>query len=129
MMNLTPNRATSVPLRGVALLALLLAAGCAGTALSDESSTPSHANRAAILVSSDARPGQVSAAAEHARADGAQTVVVRPAGGPWEAQAQAAVLGSQGYDEVIAVGADARTAVGQAAASELGSGTRWTTSG
>jgi hypothetical protein len=131
MMNLTPLRALSVPLRGVALLALLvaLAAGWAGAALSDESSTPSHPDRVAVLVSADAPAAALAAATAHASRDGAAVVEVRRAGGPWEAQAAAAALGAQGLDEVIAVGADARTAAGQAASSALGSATRWTTSG
>jgi hypothetical protein len=129
MMIQTPYRARTTALRGVALLALIAAAGTAGTALSDESSTPSHVNRAAILASADATAAQVSEATAQARRDGAQTVVVRHVGGPWEAQAQAAALGSAHLDRVVGVGADARTAVGQAAASELSGETRWTTSG
>jgi hypothetical protein len=125
----TPYRARTTALRGVALLALIAAAGTAGTALSDESSTPSHTNRAAILASGDATAAQLSQATARARRDGARIVVVRHAGGQWEAQAQAAALGAQHFDQVVGVGADARTAVGQAAASELGGGTRWTTSG
>jgi outer membrane murein-binding lipoprotein Lpp len=130
MMNLTPTRAAAVPLRGVALLVVILA-GCAGTAISDESSTPSPitTTRAAVLATADATTAQVAAAARHAREAGARRVVVRRTGGLYEAQAQAAALGAEGYDEVIAVGAQARTAVGQAASSELGDGTRWTTSG
>jgi hypothetical protein len=125
----TPIRAASVPLRGVALLALIAAGAIAGTAVSDESSTPSHTTRAAILASSDATPAQIAQATARARRDGAQVVVVRRAGGPWEAQARAAALGSQGFDAVVGVGADARTAVGQAASSELTPATRWATSG
>jgi hypothetical protein len=124
----TPIRATSVPLRGVALLAVIVA-GSAATAFSDESSTPSPPARAAVLASADATPAQIARATAQARRAGAEVVVVRRAGGQWEAQAQAATLGAQHFDAVVGVGADARTAVGQAASSELSGGTRWTTSG
>ena len=50
---------------------------------------------------------------------------MRRAGGPFEAQAQATRLAAEGYDTVIGVGAQARAAVSQAAAGEVGAGTHW----
>jgi hypothetical protein len=43
-----------------------------------------------------------------------------------EAQATAAALAGEGYDTVIGVGAQARAAIGQADAGEVGDGTTFT---
>lgn len=125
-----PQRATPVPLPGVALLVVLLVLALigAGSAVSDEPSAATHPVRAAVLAATDATPADIAAATTAARADGAeQVVVVRPVG-QWDTQARAAALATEGYAEVVAAGAQARTAVAQAQASELAAGTRWRTS-
>jgi hypothetical protein len=103
-----------------ALLALVLA-GCAGTALSQDRLAPAGPARVAILAGTDA-PASAIAAASDGAGDGA---VLRRAAGGLAAQAEATRLAAEGYDTVIGVGAQARAAVGQADAGEVGDGTRW----
>jgi hypothetical protein len=99
---------------------MLLAGGAtaAVAATQDQAATAAHAPKVAVLAGSDASASQVGAIAPlHA------TVVTT--GGSFETQAQAARLAAEGYDTVIAVGAQARAAAGQAQAGEVGTGTRW----
>jgi hypothetical protein len=104
-----------------ALLALALA-GCAGTAFSqDRSAVDAAPPRIAVLAGTDASASDVAAAAAGA-GDAAE---LRRATGTFEAQAQATRLAAEGYDTVIGVGAQARAAVSQAAAGEVGAGTHW----
>jgi hypothetical protein len=104
-----------------AVVALVLAAGAAGTAASQDHSDAQGPARVAILAGADASGADV-AAATAAAGDGAQ---VRHATGSFEAQAQATRLAAEGYDTVIGVGAQARAAVSQADAGEVGAGTHW----
>lgn len=105
-----------------ALLAIVLAAS-AGTAMSQDNADPrATPPRVAVLAGADASAADVAAVA------GARSGAdVRRATGTFEAQAQATRLAAEGYDVVIGVGASARTAVHQADAGEVGSGTRWET--
>jgi hypothetical protein len=100
-----------------ALLAVVLA-GCAGTAASQERTAAPPTPRVAILAGPDARAGDLAQAT-----DGAADV--RRVGGSLEAQAVATALAGEGYSTVIGVGAQARAAVAQAEAGEVGDGTRW----
>ena len=104
-----------------ALLVAGLLAGGAGTAVSRErpATAPTPA-RVAVLAGADASPTAVADAA-----GGATPREVRRVGGLLEAQAQAAALAAEGYDLVIGVGPQARSAIGQAEAAEVGAGTRW----
>jgi hypothetical protein len=103
-----------------ALVAAVLA-GCAGTAVShDRDAVPGPA-RTAVLAGPDATATDVASITDAATAP----IEVRYVGGTLEAQATAAALAGEGYDTVIGVGAQARAAVGQADASELGDRTRW----
>ena len=102
-----------------ALVAIVLA-GCAGTAASQSlpgAAAPPH--RVAVLAGPDASPAAL------ARATAGGAGAVRRVGGALEAQATAAALPAEGYDAVIAVGAQARAAIAQAQAGEVGGGTRW----
>jgi hypothetical protein len=103
-----------------ALVAVVLA-GCAGAAASQERVGPSAPQRTAILAGSDAPATAVTAASRRS----AGPATVRRADGTFDAQAQAARLAAEGYDIVIGVGAQARAAVAQAAAGEVGRGTDW----
>ncbi len=103
-----------------ALLAVALA-GCAGAAASQEHVVATAPQRTAVLAGSDAPATAISAASQRA----AGTVAVRRANGTFDAQAQAARLAAEGYDTVIGVGAQARAAVTQAAAGEVGNDTDW----
>jgi hypothetical protein len=105
-----------------ALVAVLLA-GCAGAAASQEPVNTSAPQHTAVLAGADAPAAAVAAASRHA--DG--TVTVRRADGTFDAQAQATRLAAEGYDTVVGVGAQARAAVTQAAAGEVGNGTDWQT--
>jgi hypothetical protein len=100
-----------------ALLALVLA-GCAGTAASQDRTTAAAPPRIAVLAGPDARAAELASAT-----DGAADV--RRVGGALEAQATATALAGEGYSTVIAVGAQARAAVAQAQAGEVGDGVRW----
>ena len=104
---------------------LLLGAGLAtfaGTAISGEPVHSPIAPRAAVLAGADAPSPAVRRAVEDFAG---RPVTVRRVGGLFEAQAQAAALSGEGYDVVVGVGAQARAAVAQAAASEVGDGTRF----
>jgi hypothetical protein len=105
-----------------ALVALVLT-GCAGAAASQQHVDVSGPQRTAVLAGADAPSSAVTAAAQ--RAEG--TVIVRRADGTFDAQAQATRLAAEGYDTVVGVGAQARAAVTQAAAGEVGDGTSWQT--
>jgi hypothetical protein len=96
-----------------------LVAGCAGTAVSREPSRAGPpAPRVAVVAGADASATAIADAVQHA-------ATVRRVGGLPEAQAQAAALAAEGYDVVVGLGAQARAAVNQAAAAEVGAGTRW----
>ncbi len=105
-----------------ALVALVLAGG-AGAAASQEPNGTSAPQRTAVLAGADAPASAVATASR--RATG--SVTLRRADGTFDAQAQAARLAAEGYDTVIGVGPQARAAVAQAAAGEVGSGTDWQT--
>jgi hypothetical protein len=107
-----------------ALLAIVLA-GCAGTAASQDRAAAPSASRLAILAGSDAP----DAAMVRAMRTPNVAPEVRRVDGPQEAQAAATALAGEGYDTVVAVGAQARAAVAQAAAGEVGDGTRWAIAG
>lgn len=113
-------RRSSTLLARSAVAALLLAGGAtaAVAATQDQAASTTQAPKVAVLAGSDTATSQIGAIAPlHA-------TVVR-AGGTFEAQAQAARLAAQGYDTVIAVGAQARAATAQAQAGEVGTGTHW----
>jgi hypothetical protein len=103
-----------------ALLVVVLA-GCAATAASQEHGGVAAPRRTAVLAGSDAPAAAVTSASQRA----AGTVIVRRADGTFDAQAQAARLAAEGYGTVIGVGAQARAAVAQAAAGEVGDDTDW----
>jgi hypothetical protein len=105
-----------------ALLALVLA-GCAGAAASEPRAGAPAPPRTAVLAGADAPAAAVTAASRHASG----AVVVRHADGTFDAQAQATRLAAEGFDTIVGVGAQARAAVTQAAAGEVGDGTRWQT--
>ena len=107
-----------------ALLAVVLA-GCAGAAASASrsASTPPAPPRTAVLAGADAPPAAVTAASQRAGRHRHRP----PRRGTFDAQAQATRLAAEGYDTVIGVGAQARAAVTQAAAGEVGDGTDWQT--
>jgi hypothetical protein len=115
------HRSSSMLARS-ALLALVLA-GCAGAAASQGPVGPAAPQRTAILAGADAPASAVTAASRRT----AGSVTVRHAGGTLDAQAQATRLAAEGYGTVVGVGAQARAAVTQAAAGEVGAGTRWQT--
>jgi hypothetical protein len=104
------------------LVALVLAGG-AGAAASQESGGSVAPQRTAVLAGPDASRGAVTQATRGA----AGPVVVRHADGTFDAQAQATRLAAEGFDTIVGVGAQARAAVTQAAAGEVGDGTRWQT--
>jgi hypothetical protein len=123
LIRMTPphlHRSSSTLARS-ALLAVVLA-GCAGAAASSQERVDaSAAQRTAILAGGDATPSAITAASHGA------PVTVRHANGTLDAQAQATRLAAEGYDTVIGVGPQARAAVAQAAAGEVGNGTDWQT--
>lgn len=98
-----------------ALVALVLA-GCAGTAASQDRASATAPARTAVLAGSDAAPSAISAAVGPFDSD----VAVRHTSGTLDAQAQALRLAAEGYDDIVAVGAEARAAVAQAAGGEAG---------
>ncbi|MET0603984.1 MAG: hypothetical protein ABW167_18515 [Baekduia sp.] len=103
-----------------ALVAVVLASG-AGAAASQERVDASSPPRTAVLAGADAPSAAVTAASQRA----GSTVTVHHAAGILDAQAQATRLAAEGYDTVIGVGAQARAAVSQAAAGEVGDDTDW----
>jgi hypothetical protein len=115
-------RRSSSMLARSALLALVLA-GCAGAAASQQPVAGSAPQRTAVLAGTDAPPPAVAAASQRA----AGAVVIRHADGTFDAQAQATRLAAEGYDTIVGVGAQARAAVAQAAAGEVGDDTNWQT--
>ena len=104
-----------------ALLALVVAATATASvaAQQDGGDGPAAAPRVAVLAGTDAGAADIAAATHGAG------VELRRAGGTFEAQAEATRLAAEGYDTVIGVGAQARAAVSQAAAGEVGAGTHW----
>jgi hypothetical protein len=102
-------------------LVTVLLAGCAGTAASHDRPTAPPPARVAVLAGPDATFSDISGITDAATGP----VAVRRVGGSLEAQAIAAALAAEGYDTVIGVGAQARAAVGEAEAGEVGEGTRW----
>lgn len=107
-----------------ATIAAVLAVS-AGSALSKDPTPGPSAPRTAVLVGADATADDIATATTTAYRDGATNIVVRTTGGLLEAQAQAAALAAQGYDRVVPAGPQARSAVGQAASSELPGATAW----
>ena len=101
-----------------ALLVLVLA-GCAGTAASQDRASDPGPARTAILADADASAPAIAAATART---GAATEI-RHASGPFDAQAQATRLAAEGYDTIVAVGPSARAAVAQASAAEVGDDT------
>lgn len=122
MTSLPLPRSTGLLARG-ALVALVLA-GCAGTAASQDRAATPAPSRTAVLAGADAPPAALGAATERSGA----AVTVRRASGSLDAQAQATRLAAEGYDTIVAVGAEARAAVAQAAGAEVGDAdTTWQT--
>jgi type IV pilus biogenesis protein CpaD/CtpE len=114
-----PRPPSTIAVRAVLVAGLL--AGCAGTAASRESAVATATPpRVAVLAGADATATAIADATS-----GATPREVRRVGGLLEAQAQAAALAAEGYDLVIAIGPQARSAVAQAEAAEVGAGTRW----
>lgn len=105
-----------------AVLTLVVAGGVAGTAISEGHRPATGPTRTAILAGPDASPDRLAQAIRGAPGN---TTEIRPATTLYEAQAAAVALAAEGFDTVIAVGAQARSAVGQAAAAEVGDGTDW----
>jgi hypothetical protein len=103
-----------------ALLAVVLA-GSAGTAASQDRTSAAPTARVAVLAGPDAAGADVA----RAFSDRAGRVEVRRVGGPLEAVAAAAALAGEGYSTVVGIGAQARAAVAQAEAGEVGADTRW----
>lgn len=98
-------------------------AGCAtaGAAQQDGGGARGDATpRVAVLAGTDASSADIATATR-----GRTTVELRRTGGAFEAQAEATRLAAEGYDTVIGIGAQARAAVSQADAGEVGAGTRW----
>jgi hypothetical protein len=123
MTNFFPTRAPA--LAGLAATIAAVLAVSAGSALSrgpDPTPTPP---RVAVLAGADASASDIAAATSTAYRHGATTIVVRNTGGLQEAQAQAAGLAAAGYDLVVPAGPQARSAVGQAASSELAGASSW----
>jgi hypothetical protein len=114
------HRSSSLLARS-ALVAIALA-GCAATASSHDRVAAAAPQRTAVLAGPDAAPAAVATATAGAAST---VVVVHRVGGTLDAQAQATRLAAEGYDTVIGVGAQARAAVAQADAGEVGDGTRW----
>ena len=114
-----PRPPSTIAVRAVLIAALL--AGCAGTASSRESGARrAGPPRVAVLAGDDATATAIADATS-----GATPREVRRVGGLLEAQAQAAALAAEGYDVVIGVGPQARGAIAQTQAAEVGAGTRW----
>jgi hypothetical protein len=116
----SPSRTpSSIAVRAVLVAALL--AGCAGTASSQESGARTAGPpRVAVLAGDDATATAIADATS-----GATPRDVRRVGGLLEAQAQAAALAAEDYDVVIGIGPQARSAIAQVRAAEVGGGTRW----
>jgi hypothetical protein len=111
-------------------VAAALAAGLATGALAAGDAGPQteEAPRIAVLATTGTpTPDIVRALAAARDAAGGETAgatVVR-AGGPLDAQAQAAALAADGYGVVAGVGDAGRSAVGQAESAAVGDGTSW----
>jgi hypothetical protein len=112
-------------LAGLAATIAAVLAVSAGSALSKDPTPAPTTPRTAVLVGADATAGDIATATTTAYRDGATRIVVRTTGGLQEAQAQAAALAAQGFDRVVPAGPQARSAVGQAASSELPGAADW----
>jgi hypothetical protein len=110
---------------GLAATIAAVLAVSAGNALSKDPTPTPTAARTAVLVGADASASDIAEATTTAYRNGATSIVVRTTGGLQEAQAQAVSLAAQGYDRVVPAGPQARSAVGQAASSELPGATAW----
>jgi DNA-binding NarL/FixJ family response regulator len=99
----------------------VLLAGTGSAVAATRQTAPDHTPKpakVAVLAGSDTDASTIGAIAPmHA--------AIVHTGGALETQAQAAQLAAEGYDTVIAVGAQARAAVAQAQAGEVGAHTRW----
>jgi len=122
-MTFLPTRAPA--LAGLAATIAAVLAVSAGNALSKDPTPTPPAPRAAVLAGADATASDIAEATTAAYRDGATRIVVRSTGGLQEAQAQAAALAAEGYTVVVPAGPQARSAVGQAAASELPGASDW----
>jgi hypothetical protein len=111
MTSLPLPRSTGLLARGAVVAALL--AGCAGTAVSQDRADAPTPPRTAVLAGADAPSTAIATAA-------GPTATIRRTSGPLDAQAQATRLAAEGYDTIVAVGAEARAAVAQAAGGEVG---------
>jgi hypothetical protein len=103
----------------------LVVAGCATTASGEPRSSAPAPARPALLAGSDVSATAVAQAARRLGVPGGPAVEIRRVGGLYEAQAQAAALAAEGYSVVTGLGGQARAAVGEAQAAEVGDGTRW----
>jgi hypothetical protein len=112
-------------LAGLAATIAAVLAVSAGAALSQDPRPAPTPPRTAVLAGADATATDIADATALAYRDGATQILVRNTGGLLEAEAQAAVLAAQGFDRVVPAGAQARTAVGQATASELSGTSAW----
>jgi hypothetical protein len=105
-----------------ALVAVVLAGFVGGTAMSDSGSSSAGPVRTAILAGTDASPSALAAATS-----AHEVSTVRRTSGSLDTQATATRLAAEGYDTIIGIGAEARAAVTQAEAGEVGDGTSWRT--
>lgn len=112
-------------LAGLAATIAAVLALSVGSALSKGPDPVAGPPRAAVLAGGDASASDLAHATAVAYHEGATQIAVRSTGGLQEAQAQAAALAAQGYDVVVPAGAQARAALGQAAASELPAARGW----
>lgn len=123
---MTTSFTTRAPaLAGLAATIAAALAVSAGSALSKSPDPSTTAPRTAVLAGADASATDIADATAVAYRDGATRIVVRDTGGLLEAEAEAAALAAEGYDAVIPAGNQARTAIGQAAASELRGAAGW----
>ena len=111
-------------------VAVALATGLASGALAAGDAGPQTTNapRIAVVATVGTPVSEIERAAAAARAaagaPGAEATI-RRAGGPMDAQAQAAALAAQDYAVIAGVGDAGRAAVGQASGSQLAADTHW----
>jgi hypothetical protein len=122
-MTFSISRAPAVA--GLAATIAAVLAVSAGSALSQSPSPATSPSRVAVLAGADASASDIASATTTAYRRGATDIVLRGTGGLQEAQAQAAALAAEGYDLVVPAGPQARSAVGQAASSELPGAAGW----
>jgi hypothetical protein len=123
MTNFFTTRAPA--LAGLAATIAAILAVSAGSALSRGPDPTPAPPRVAVLAGADASASDIAEATSTAYRHGAPRIAVRNTGGLQEAQAQAAALAAGGYDLVVPAGPQARSAVGQAASSELPATAGW----